>query len=57
VDDAAQASAKVTALGGRVIVEPREDRHGGKIAVVADPQGAHFGLMEWPDTESKEATK
>lgn len=57
VDDAVKASAKVTALGGRVIIEPREDRHGGKIAVVADPQGAHFGLMEWADTESKEVTK
>ncbi|MDR3387973.1 MAG: VOC family protein [Rudaea sp.] len=57
VDDVAKASAKVTALGGRVIVEPREDRHGGKIAVVADPQGAHFGLMEWSDADSKQVTK
>ena len=54
VADAVAASAKVQELGGRVLVTPRVDRHGGKIAVVADPQGAPFGLLEWTDTESKE---
>lgn len=49
VVDAADAAAKVVALGGRVLVEPRIDRHGGKIAVAVDPQGAAFGLLEWPD--------
>jgi len=54
VEDADKMTAKVVALGGRVLVEPRVDRHGGKVAVVADPLGAPFGLLEWPDTESKE---
>ena len=49
VDDAAATAAKVVALGGRVLVEPRIDRQGGKIALVADPQGAPFGLLEWAD--------
>jgi uncharacterized protein len=57
VEDAVKMTAKLVALGGRVLVEPRIDRHGGKVAVVADPQGAHFGLLEWRDTESKEVTK
>ena len=57
VDDTVKMAAKVVALGGRVLVEPRIDRHGGKIAVVADPSGAPFGLLEWPDTESKEVPK
>ncbi len=57
VEDAVMMAAKVVALGGRVLVEPRVDRHGGKVAVVADPLGAPFGLLEWPDTESKEVTK
>jgi predicted enzyme related to lactoylglutathione lyase len=57
VDDAVKTAAKVVALGGRVLVEPRVDRHGGKVAVVADPMGARFGLLEWPETESKEVTK
>jgi predicted enzyme related to lactoylglutathione lyase len=54
VEDAVQTVAKLVALGGRVLVEPRLDRHGGKIAVVTDPLGAPFGLMEWPETDSKE---
>jgi len=57
VDDAVRMTAKVVALGGRVLVEPRPDRHGGMVAVVADPLGARFGLLEWSDSESKEASK
>jgi len=57
VDDAVKVAAQAVALGGRVLVEPRPDRHGGKVAVVADPQGALFGLLEWPDTASKEVSK
>jgi predicted enzyme related to lactoylglutathione lyase len=57
VDDAVKTAAKAVALGGQVIVPPRLDRHGGMIAVVTDPLGAPFGLLEWPGTESKEVTK
>jgi predicted enzyme related to lactoylglutathione lyase len=57
VEDADKMAAKLVALGGRVLVEPRDDRHGGKVAVVADPLGAPFGLLEWPDSESKEVSK
>jgi uncharacterized protein len=53
VDSTADAVAKVTAAGGRVLVEPHVDRHGGQVAVVADPAGAPFGLMEWTNTDSK----
>lgn len=49
VDDAAAVAAKAQSLGGRVLVPPRPDRYGGRIAVVADPSGAPFGLMEWRD--------
>jgi predicted enzyme related to lactoylglutathione lyase len=56
VEDAVKTAAKLVALGGHVLVEPRVDRHGGKVAVVADPQGAPFGLLEWPESESKELT-
>ena len=57
VDDADKMTAKVLALGGRVLVESHVDRHGGKVSVVADPQGATFGLLEWSDSESKEVPK
>jgi uncharacterized protein len=57
VEDAVKMTAKVVELGGRVLVGPRIDRHGGKVALVADPLGAVFGLLEWTDNESKEVPK
>jgi uncharacterized protein len=54
VTDAAAAAKKAVALGGRVLVEPRLDRHGGYLAVLADPSGAPFGVMEWSDTDTKQ---
>ena len=57
VDDAAAAVARVTALGGHVVLPPHPDRHGGKIALVADPGGALFGLLEWSaDATGADAT-
>jgi predicted enzyme related to lactoylglutathione lyase len=52
VDNTVDMVAKVTASGGRVLVETHVDRHGGQVAVVADPAGAPFGLMEWTDRDS-----
>ena len=49
VTDMTATIAKVGTLGGRVVLPPRLDRHGGEIALVADPQGALFGLLEWSD--------
>ena len=57
VEDTVKMTARLVALGGRVLVEPRVDRHGGKVAVVADPLGAPFGLLEWPDNANKEVAK
>lgn len=53
VTDAAQSARTAVALGGRVLVEPRIDRHGGQLAVLADPSGAIFGVMEWSDDDTK----
>lgn len=52
VDDVAATAARVAVLGGTVLLAPRVDRHGGKIAVMADPAGALFGLLEWSDDSS-----
>ena len=57
VTDAAGAAKKAVALGGRVLVEPRMDRHGGNLAVLADPNGAPFGVMEWSDTSTEQEPK
>ncbi len=57
VQDASASASKATALGGQILVQPRPDRHGGMIAVVADPLGAAVGLFEWGDTETKALAK
>lgn len=57
VISATDAVAKVVALGGKLLVAPQPDRHGGLVAVVADPAGAPFGLLEWPAANSKEMVK
>jgi len=54
VADADSMAAKAVTLGGKVLVEPRVDRHGDKIAVVADPTGAAIGLMEWSDAKTQQ---
>jgi uncharacterized protein len=54
VTDATDAARKAVELGGRVLVEPRIDRHGGHLAVLADPSAAPFGVMEWSDTDTKQ---
>jgi predicted enzyme related to lactoylglutathione lyase len=53
VVSADDAAAKAVQLGGKVLVPPYEDRHGGKVAVIADPAGAPLGVMEWSDSDSK----
>ena len=54
VANAADAAKKAASLGGRILVEPRMDRHGGQLAVIADPSGAPFGVMEWSDSDTQQ---
>ena len=51
VADAGAATVAAVRLGGRILVETHADRHGGLVAVIADPQGAALGLMEWNGAE------
>jgi predicted enzyme related to lactoylglutathione lyase len=53
VEDAVETARKAVSLGGRVLVEPHLDRHGGKVALLADPAGAPFGVLEWTAADSK----
>lgn len=39
--------ARATQLGGRVLVAPRPDLFDGKVALLADPTGAIFGVLQW----------
>jgi predicted enzyme related to lactoylglutathione lyase len=57
VADTDAAVARAVTLGGRVLVEPRVDRNGGKIALLADPAGAPFGIMEWTSSDTQTEPK
>jgi predicted enzyme related to lactoylglutathione lyase len=46
VDDASDAVTKVTGAGGSVVKELFDSLDGGRIAIVADPQGAAFGVWQ-----------
>jgi predicted enzyme related to lactoylglutathione lyase len=34
-------------LGGRVLVAPKPELFDGKVALIADPNGAVFGVLQW----------
>ncbi len=57
VEDASSAASRVSALGGQVLVPAHADRDGDPIAIVADPQGAVFGLMQWSGAQPEEGAK
>nr|WP_321983222.1 VOC family protein [uncultured Lichenicoccus sp.] len=57
VEDVGTTSAKAVSLGGRILVQPRLDHSGTRVAVIADPLGAPLGLMEWSDTGSQADAK
>jgi len=57
VVDVAAAARAASSLGGRVLVEPRADRQGAHLAVIADPSGAVLGLMDWPGDAGKREPK
>ena len=46
--------ARAVSLGGRILVEPHTDRHGGMVAVVADPSGTPIGMLEWTMAEGRQ---
>lgn len=46
VEDADKAAAGTTAAGGKVYLEPADIPGTGRFAVLADPQGAAFGVLQ-----------
>jgi uncharacterized protein len=47
VDDVEAAVAKAQALGGKVVAPVMAVPHVGRMAVLADPQGAVFSVMQY----------
>lgn len=54
VSDPAAITAKVDALGGRVIVPAQRRAAGGEAALIAGPSGAGIALQTWPLDEEQE---
>jgi predicted enzyme related to lactoylglutathione lyase len=42
VDDIHATVAGAKELGGKILIEPKEDLHDGRLALIADPSGAAF---------------
>ncbi|MDS9467014.1 VOC family protein [Paracoccus sp. MBLB3053] len=57
VDDADAAAAKVQSMGGKVHVEPSDIPGTGRFAVLADPQGAAFGILQPKEMEPRPAVE
>lgn len=48
VEDPASITARVEALGGRILVEAQPRDIGGEVAFIAGPSGAGIALQTWP---------
>jgi predicted enzyme related to lactoylglutathione lyase len=48
VADPAALAARVTALGGKVLLAPSANVRKNTLAIVADPAGAPIALQKWP---------
>ncbi|MTH76659.1 VOC family protein [Paracoccus aestuariivivens] len=46
VDDADAAASKVKSLGGKIFREPADIPRTGRFAILSDPQGAAFGVLQ-----------
>ncbi|NOZ54107.1 MAG: VOC family protein [Gammaproteobacteria bacterium] len=51
VDDVDKRSKQAVALGGSILVEPRDIPTIGRFAVIADPQGAFLSLITYFDQD------
>ncbi len=47
VEDAAGITARVEALGGKVLLEPQANPVGGRVAIITDPTGAGVVIQTW----------
>ncbi|MFV0293570.1 MAG: VOC family protein [Paracoccus sp. (in: a-proteobacteria)] len=55
VDDCDKATADITLAGGRVYKEPADIPDTGRFAIVSDPQGAVFGILQPDMSQMSEA--
>jgi predicted enzyme related to lactoylglutathione lyase len=48
VENARAVAERVEALGGTVVLAPREDIRDGTVALILDPSGAVLAVQQWP---------
>ena len=48
VDNARAVAERVDALGGTVVIAPRDDIRDGTVALILDPSGAVLAVQQWP---------
>jgi predicted enzyme related to lactoylglutathione lyase len=56
VADMDKTLEKASALGGKVLVEPRGAEFGSRFAILLDPTGGTFGLVQYVETANPEKT-
>jgi len=47
-------SAKVTELGGKVVIESTKTANGGSVAMILDPSGAPLALQQWSNKKAED---
>ncbi|MBC9246589.1 VOC family protein [Paracoccus sp. 11-3] len=57
VDDCDRTTADIRAAGGRIYKEPADIPGTGRFAIVADPQGAVFGILQADMSQMSEADR
>ena len=53
VADVGATVSLVQQLGGRILVAPRPNLFEGKVALMADPNGAVFGVLQWDPVDAE----
>jgi hypothetical protein len=48
VENARATAARVEALGGTVLLAPRDEIREGTVALILDPSGAVLAVQQWP---------
>ena len=53
VENVAATLKRVTSAGGKILVPPNPDVLGGRLAIIADPQGGAIGVVNWTGPAKK----
>ncbi len=52
VESVDASAARISSLGGTILVSPTDIGPHGRVAVAKDPQGAAFAIYQWPQSKA-----